>query len=302
MMPLLLALAAASTAWARSAVVVLRSDDQPVYDAPVEALRQAFDRPVQVIDLHGQKQVAEQVARGLVDDPPPVIVALGAKAAWTAVQKLPQVPVVYAMVHHPERYGLTGTFVTGVTMQVPPDLALAQIRLFAPDIKHIGLLVSSSNANPAIGEAIQAGRDAGLTVTARRVSGEKDTRRAFQALARDVDAVWLLPDAQVVTPATFQFITAESMRSRLPVLAWSEPLVQAGALLCVAPDTRRVGEQAADLAKAILEGATAGSLPPVAPDTPRVVLNRDTLDGVGLKLDPGVLDFVDEVVREPTRR
>jgi ABC-type uncharacterized transport system substrate-binding protein len=206
------------------------------------------------------------------------------------------------MVHHPERYGLTGTFVTGVTMQVPPDLALAQIRLFAPNIQHIGLLVSSSNANPAIGEAIQAGRDAGLTVTARRVSGEKDTRRAFLALARDVDAVWLLPDAQVVTPATFQFITAESMRARLPVLAWSEPLVQAGALLCVAPDTRRVGEQAAELAKAILDGATAGSLPPVAPDTPRVVLNRDTLDSVGLKLDPGVLDFVDEVVREPTRR
>ena len=52
----------------------------------------------------------------------------------------------------------------------------------------------------------------------------------------------------------------------------------------------------------VLAGTTAGAIEPLAPSATRVVLNRSTSEGLGMTLDPVLLDFVDEVVREPSRR
>jgi ABC-type uncharacterized transport system substrate-binding protein len=86
------------------------------------------------------------------------------------------------------------------------------------------------------------------------------------------------------------------------MLAWSPALVEAGALMAVTADADRVAAQAAILAQRILDGETAGAIPMVDPAATRVVLNRDTLESLGLNVDEGLLDFVDEVVRQPTGR
>ena len=86
-------------------------------------------------------------------------------------------------------------------------------------------------------------------------------------------------------------------------LAGTENLVRAGALLCVAPDREAVGRQAAELAMRVLDaGETPGMIDPVPPDALRVVLNRDTLDQIGLPVEEIMLDFADEVVREGAGR
>ncbi|MFN7147787.1 MAG: ABC transporter substrate binding protein, partial [Myxococcota bacterium] len=94
-----------------------------------------------------------------------------------------------------------------------------------------------------------------------------------------------------------------TLRRRLPVLAATEKLVRAGALLCVAPDREMAGQQAGELAARILDqGELPGMIEPVPPATMRVVLNRDTLDSIGLEVDELMLDFADEVVRESAGR
>lgn len=283
-------------------IAVLVSDDLPEYDAPIDAFTQSIDSPVQVLRIAGDRKRAHQLARNLRADPPPAIFALGAKAAYTAVQQVPGVPVIYAMVMDPQRYGITGAFVTGVSMEVPPDLVLAQFQLFAPKVERIGIVVGTDNERDSVGQAIEAARSTGYEVLVRRVSRSADARRAFNHLLRDVDAIWLLPDADIVTPANFQYVKNAATRARVPILAYSELLVQAGALMGVAADYRQAGTQAAELTRRVLDGQTAGAIDPVAPESPRVVLNRATQEAIGLRLDPVMLDFVDEVVRKPTER
>ena len=302
MSSLLLGLALLTAAHARTAIAVFQSDDLPEYQKPIDAFLRDIGLPAEVFEFRGSKDRALQLTAALQDDPPPVIVAIGAKAAWIAMQELPRVPVVYAMVIDPARYGVKGAFVTGVAMDVPPDMTLAQFQLFAPDVKRLGIIVSQENTSPQVARAIEAARAAGYEVKARRVGSSKDVRRAFANLRSEIDALWLLPDAVVLTPVNFRSIQAEAMRSRLPVLVESEGLVQAGALMCVAPDQEQVGRQAADLVRMVLAGTTAGAIEPLAPSATRVVLNRSTSEGLGMTLDPVLLDFVDEVVREPSRR
>ncbi|NOY24768.1 MAG: hypothetical protein GXP62_02755 [Oligoflexia bacterium] len=283
-------------------VVILSSDQLPAYERPIPAFEQYLDRPVQVYQLEGDKTRALHIAKQLGEDRPALIFALGAKAAWVAVNQLPGVPLVYAAVLDPNRYGIDGAFVTGVGMQLPPDLVLSQFQLFAPNVKRIGIIVWQGNHDPQIEDAIDAARRAGYEVTARRVGHTKDVRRDFASLRRQVDALWILPDPVVVTPQNFRTLRDEALRAHIPILAYGEQLVRAGALMCVAPDWDAVGRQAAGLANKILGGTTASAVRPVAADTPRVLINGDTQDALGMKMDEIMLDFVDEVVRAKVDR
>lgn len=293
----------AAVAFARSDVVVLVSDTVAAYDAPVLRFQTAIGRPTTVYDLQGDRGRAEAIARQLAADPPPLIYALGAKAAWIAVNELPTTPLVYAMVTDPPRYGIGGTQVTGVSSQVPPEAVLSQFRLFAPDVKKIGVLLSAGNTGGATADALDAARKLGFDLQVLRVTNAKDLRVAFDRMAEEVDAVWLLPDPVTLTPESFRYLRDATLRHGLPMLAGTENLVQAGALLCVAPDRDMLGQQAAELGLRVLEGGELpGAIPPPEPASMRVVLNRDTLEAIGLPVDPVLLDFAEPVQRESEGR
>lgn len=299
-----LALLLGTLAQAAGQVAILKSDELPVYDAPIESFRAAVGQPVTIHQLKGDKERARRIAADLSADPPIAVLALGAKAAWIAQNDLPNtIPVVYAQVRDPDRYGLDGVHLTGVRMEMPPAMVLAQFRLLAPDVQSIAILVSASNKDPAIAEAIAAAKAVGLTVKAQRVTSERDARRTAAQIAARTDAIWLLPDPVVLTPGTFQFVRQQAVRNRIPLLAYSEALVDAGALLCVAPDPEAIGVQAAELVLRILaENVTPGVIEPVAPRQARVVLNADVQESIGLRIDPMLLDFVDQTVRDKSNR
>lgn len=289
-------------AWARDDIVVLRSDDLPAYQVPVDRFRAELEGvSVEVIDLLGDKQRALRIAAQLRADPPPMVLALGAKAAWIAVNELPEVPAIYAMVFDPERYGIEGT-VPGVSMDVPPELVLAQLNLMFPDINRLGLLLSEGAEPSWLPGVTTAAEQAGYQLTVTRLDSEGRVRRALGQLRPQVDALWLMPEPSLLTPTGYHTLYTEALRTNLPVLAYSESLVRAGALMCLAPDYDDVGRLAAGLSRQILDGADPATLGVQPPEAFRVLLNANTREALQLPLDPILLDFVDEVVTAPPRR
>jgi len=210
--------------------------------------------------------------------------------------------VVYAMVAEPARYGIEGERVTGVQMDVSPTMVLAQFRLFNPEVKRLGVLRSSTNTRFSVQQAIQTATQLGYEVVVGEVDSSRDVRRRFVDMRDDIDALWLLPDNLVISPINFHFLRYEALRARLPVLAYSRTLVEAGALMGLSPNPAQVGEQAAELTQAILSGASPHELAPRLPSQPMVVLNRDVQEALALELDPVLLDFVDLLIRQPSRR
>jgi putative ABC transport system substrate-binding protein len=287
-------------ALAGEAMVVLQSDDLPIYDAPTQRFVAEMGE-VEIINLQGDRERALRVTARLAEDPPPVIFALGAKSAWIALRELPDIPLIYAMVYEPERYDITGN-ITGVRMEVPPEMPLAQLQLMLPEVKRLGILLSEDAGGDWLDEALREADRAGYKVKIARVPSRRNVRRGLAQLRGSVDAIWLLPDREVLTPTGFQVILTDTLRSRIPLLAWSENLVTAGALMCVAPDYSEVGRQAAVLANRIIAGTTPSDIVPLSPESFRVVLNRDTQQALQLKLDPMLMDFVDEVVSTPGKR
>ncbi len=298
---LLLGLAVAPAALAIESVVVLKSDDLSVYDDPIEAFEQTLGRPVTVLDIEGERAVAKDIVTRLRFDPPPLVFALGAKAAWMSHQEMPHVPLVYGMISDPSRYGLEGDGVTGVGYQVPYDTLMGQVQLFLPDVRKIGVILT--NQNPAVRELRDAARAAELELDVSSVQDHRDVRGACTRISKRVDALLVINDPEVLTPENFRFIREQANRVGIPIIATSEALARSGALLAVVPDYGLTGEQAAELATRILDdGAQPGSLPMVRPQGARVLLSRAVLESLDLELDPMLLDFTDEVIEEEVGR
>ena len=278
-------------------VALLRSDDFEAYSQTAEAVVSELGVPVAVFDLEGERERANEVISRLQRDPPKVIIALGKKAAYAANEAFDELPILYAQVENPERYGLTGFNISGVSQEVSMDEVLSYLRLFAPEVERIGMLIWQKNQSQQVAEAIEAGKSFGYTVRALRVASERDVPGAFMRLRREIDAFWLVPDHLVVTPENFRFLREETQRLEMPLIAYTDALVRAGALMGVGPDREAIGRQLAEMTRSILNGTPVSDIPVQMPESVRVVLNPDTQDAIGLDIDPAMLGFVDEVLQ-----
>lgn len=293
---LLLSLSIAAPARA-ARVVIVQSDDLPPYTRPVAAFEKAVGEPVDVMDLHGRRSEAEVAAQRLKREKPAVVFALGAKAAWTVKGALPDTPMVYAEVLNPGRYGIEGSEVTGVSAMVSPAQYLSQFQGFFPQVKTLGVLRGPLTTDERMARLAAAAKTLKMKLVVQQVGGTRDARHAFYAIAPHVDAVWLQPDREMLTPDVFRVLADEARRRRLPLLVETENMVRAGALFAVVPDPEGTGRQAGEMARKLLAGASPAEMPVAEPRDTHVVLNVRTVKTADIHFDPLLLDFVDVVIR-----
>jgi len=293
----LLSLLLCASAFARDRVAVVVSDDLEAYTAPVASFVDELGLTAEVINIHGREIEARNMVGRLKSDLPSVVYCVGAKACYAVHRSMPKVPLVYSTIYEPERYGIRGPRVTGVSMAVQPVAFLSQFVGFFPGVERIGVI-----RGPGLDDqrwlAMAAGAvELGIETVEFRVSSPREVRAAMLNLARQgVDALWVPPDREVLTSDNFRTVAEECRRRRLPLLVDTQNMVEAGGLFTLAPDHEAVGRQAAQLTQQLLGGTPATELPVQPPDHLLVVLNTRTIERAELDFDRLMLDFVDVVV------
>lgn len=275
----------------RPDVAVLMSEEREAYTAPVPAFTDAIGVPVQVANIEGRWTRAELEIERLRRTEPEVVFAVGSKAAWTVRNLMPNTPLVYANVLEPERYGLTGNQVTGVDAVIPPVTYLSQVTAWFPGVASVGVIRSSSLTDEEESELVQAGKTVGVQVEVHRVATPREFRKAFNELARTQDAVWLSAQREVLSRQAFRAAVVEMQRRRKPLLADTKNMVAAGAAFAVVPDPVGLGQQVAEIAKRILDGASPAVLPIAEPQALSTVVNRATLDDAEITYESLMIDF-----------
>jgi putative ABC transport system substrate-binding protein len=218
---------------------------------------------------------------------PDVIVAVGLKAALFARARLPRVPLVFCVVPNHEHFDLTGSAITGVSADVPPDRDLAALRKVSPEVRRVGLLHGPDPGGRLVRPARAAADAAGITLVDATVTDLSRLQRLARDLAGRVDALWLPADPTVATPEAFRVLLDLSLEQRKPLLAFSESLVRAGALVAVAPDYAWMGAQASELVRRIEGGERAGDIAVVPLKRTHVVVNPATARALGRMLPAG---------------
>lgn len=174
-------------------------------------------------------------------------------------------PIVFAAVSDPTAAGLTGDdcqYITGVSNNIPAAEIVKLIFNFQPDCEKIGFLYTSSEANSV--STINAAKaycdQEGIAYEEVSIANLSELQTAAETLiSRGVDALYTGNDNSIASAmATY---TDVAYAAGIPVYCGADSMVADGGFATIGVNYVQLGEQVADLALKILDGASPADLP-----------------------------------------
>lgn len=282
---LLFLAAAAFCGWSISAaaqdmriVSVNQFVEHPALDAVLKGFQDQLSEsgiPVEynVHNAQANMATANLIAQQIVGEKPDLVLAIAtpsAQAMAQTVKKNPQMqktPILFSAVTDPLSAGLVadlqtpGANITGTSDLTPMDKHLALIRELHPDLKALGVIYNSGEANSrALADLLKAETaKAGIVLEEATVARSSDVFQAAKSLVDKVQAVYVPTDNTVVS--AFEALAKVCQENKLPLYAADVDSVPRGAVAALGFDYYEHGRQTGAMAVRILEGADPASTP-----------------------------------------
>jgi len=269
-------------------VGILVSKKSGLYAAPVKGFQSVISGAL-VLNMEGKKANGVPHCEKLKAAGVKVVFVVGKKAAKAAIKNLPGIPLVYGMVMKPEKAGIKGKMVTGVSLNVPFVKQFAAFKSVVPNLKKIGIVYSDKTAGSWVSDMKSNAGKSGLTVIEKKVASDKEVPNAIRALKGKIDGLYLPPDRKVTNRDAFQFITLFTFENNLPFMAPTSRFVKKGALIALLIDYENVGKQAGGIVKKIVGGKSPSQIPVEPPNTTILVLNQKTAKTIGINIPPALM-------------
>lgn len=272
-------------------LVILKSAETAFYRQAGESVRQHLPHKLDVKEyaLEGRLDRAQHIGELIRGTHPRLVLTIGLKATLVARAELPDTPILFCMVVHPEEYELPAANMVGILSKISPATQLQQMKTLLPKTRAIGLLYDEHNTGTFVAEATVQAKKLGMTLVATSVTHREDIAGALQSLLPKIDLLWIIQDPTIVMDESIDLLIQSSLRHKLPTFTFSATLVQRGALGALLIRPTDVGLQAAQVAQAILDhrGPSAPAL--VESSLPQLALNLNTAEFLGLSPSQAVV-------------
>jgi len=278
-------------------VAILKSADIAPYNQAIEAFRNNLPIKRSLIheyNLKGEMENGPDIVQNILDSKVDLVLAVGLKASLVAKIEIREIPVIFCMVLNPQKFELEAPNLKGISLAIPFKEQFLLLQTIIPKLSRIGILYDPEKTGHLVEKSEGDAHEFGIELIAQRVSSQKDLPQALREILPRVHAISLLPDSTVLTEDSFDFILKETLEKRVPVMGFSSGLVRKGALVGTYINYDDVGEQAAALAKNLLNGSSLNGKKIIAPTRFRKAINLNTAHFLGLSISPNVLKEFDE--------
>jgi len=278
-------------------IIVLKSSDIAAYNQAITGFKATLPSGIVLseYDLQGDLEKGRKLARKIRASDPALVFAVGLKAAKAAQLEIVDIPVVYAMVLDPAKYGFNTPNMTGILMEVPMERQLAVIRALLRRLTRDGTLYDPSKTASLIEEAKRLLKPQGSEFVPIPIDSERDVPGALRSLLPSIDALWLVPDSSVLTDESLRFILNTALEEHVPVIGFSREFARSGALLCLSVNYNDIGRQAGQLTLRILDGHISLPAKPLPPDRIELSLNRKTAKFLDIDIPRDLEEKADEL-------
>lgn len=266
----------APTAWAGNIALLLNANSGPYAEFAAsfgEALDPARWTISQVSKLERKDQSAD------------LIVSAGGEALRQALEHSVSTPIIATLLprHSYEKIVAQSSNrqarVTAIYLDQPPIRQAAFLRHLLPDKKRIGMLFSKETRSQA-SLYRQAFRNAGLTLESTANETPNSLLPSLNTLLTRVDVLLAIPDGSIYNRDNIKPILVTSYRHQRPVVAFSAPFVNAGALAALHSTPAQIGRQSAELVNVM--GAQLP--PPMPPSQFAISINANVAEALGLSV------------------
>jgi putative tryptophan/tyrosine transport system substrate-binding protein len=192
-----------------------------------------------------------------------------------------------------------GGTITGVG-EVAAELSAKRLEVLKdmfPSLRKIAMLWNADDLGMTLRyrSAEASARTLGFEIQPLGVREPYDFAAAFAAMVRDrPDAILMVTDG--LTALNRKRVFEFAAQQKLPAIYENDFLVRDGGLMSYGPDMSEVYDRAADLADRILRGVSPANIPFEQPTRFRLVINKKTLEKLGLTIPAAILMRADEVI------
>ncbi len=273
-------------------VLVLNSDAAITrYNEALAAFKETLGSPVTEFNLATSNE--SMLRRTLTAERPTIIYCLGGKAYTSALKVAGGVPIVLSSAINWERFKVDPKTTRVVANELPAVSQLTLFRQFFPKLQRVGVIYTAGMNRQWFAQAVAAGKEVGIEVIGRTITRNAQLGGALTELTRKVDALWLMPDPDVLddeTSVKLYFDRADA--AKIPVFAYSAVYTNFGPTLVIAPDMQTVGRQAAGIVQDF-----AGASAVTTPGGSEVTLNLQRVRKYNLEFNREALDSVNHLIR-----
>lgn len=266
----------------------------------LERARQGFEEElkktnpdVEIIskNANGDLTVVPSIIKSFQDKKVDLIYAIATPAAQGAKNGEKEIPIIFNAVTDPESADLLKNLeepegnITGVSDYFSISAQLEEMINIFPDIKNIGVMFSTNEANSKfqVEELKKAADGFGLNVVEVGVNNINDVSTSIKTIEPKIDIFMAITDNTVSSASS---IIAESLKAaKIPSFASEEGPVENGILISAGVDYVDLGKKAAGMASEILGGKKVSEVPVLFSTETRKVVNKKTAEALGLADD-----------------
>ena len=236
-------------------------------------------------DIANTVSIAEKFVKDEVD----LIFAIATPAAQSAKQVTSDIPILFSAVTDPvkseivEDWEKVGGNITGTSDMAPIASQLEMFKEIDPNIKTIGILYNTSEANSQIQiEEVKSLAPAeGLEVVSVGVSNVNELPQAISSLVKKVDALYMITDNMVA--ASVELMSKVAIENNMITISAEETQVRGGLLVTNGLSYYELGKQTATMAKEILvDKKDISTIPVGLAEKTITTVNQKTLEALGL--------------------
>lgn len=247
-------------------------------------------------NANGDLTVVPSIIKSFQDKKVDLIYAIATPAAQGAKNGEKEIPIIFNAVTDPESADLLENLeepegnITGVSDYFSIEAQLEEMISIFPDIKNVGVMFSTNEANSKfqIEELKKAAAGFGLNVVEVGVNNINDVSTAIKTIEPKIDIFMAITDNTVSSAST---IIAESLKeAKIPSFASEEGPVENGILISAGVDYLDLGKKAAGMASEILGGKKVSEVPVLFSTETRKVVNKKTAEALGLADDEKLME------------
>lgn len=262
------------------------------------------DGDTAVIDYQnaqGEQANLKTICQSFVSDKCDVIIAISTPAAQAALSETKEIPIIFSAVTDPVEAELVETIdtpggnITGTSDMVSADKIMELALRITPDVKTVGALYNSSEANSVsvVKDLKACAKKKGLKVEEAAVTNSSEIQQAAQSLSGRCDAVFSPIDntvASAMAVASDVFIKA-----KIPFYVGSDSMVKDGGLAAYGITYESLGAETAEMAEEVLEGGDTSVMAVRAMDDMHAYINQRTADLIGVAVSDEILSHASDL-------
>lgn len=252
-------------------------------------------------NAQGDVSIAQTISQQFVNGKVDMIFAIATPAVQASYNATKDIPIVFTAVTDPvaaevaKEWKSSGNNVTGTSDMVPMDQQLELLTSLVPDIKTIGVLYNTSEANSLIQVEELKKEAAKINIAVKEISvtNVSEIDQNLSAALNSIDALYAPTDNTVAS--AYDLVGNRAVKKGIPILCAEEAGVSKGGLCSIGIDYFKLGKEAGYKAAEVLDGKNPSDIEITTLSDMSISINTDVAEKLNITIPGDILSKATKV-------